>query len=148
VTALEWRRAGPVNGVTMGAQHRSRGGARANFTVSELRSMVTRTLGEERSANLAATYQRSSAGAQRATVWTTQASLSWALTDRAHVGAGAESQLWRLDGQGADRTSVLTADLRWRGGRMESELRYVRQQRTTLERRLQNRLVARLTRRF
>lgn len=148
VTALEWRGSQALGSASVGAQHRSRTGARANFTVTELRSMLSRTLGADRSAHLAATYARTRAGAQRATVWTTQATVAWALSELAHVGAGAESQLWTLDGQGTDRTTVLTADLRWRGGRMESELRYAWQQRTTLEQRAQHRLVARLLRRF
>lgn len=148
VTALEWRGARALGSASVGAQHRSRTGFRANFTVTELRSVVSRTLGPDRSAHLAATYARTIAGAQRATVWTTQATVAWALTERTHVGAGAESQLWTLDREGTDRTTALTADLRWRGGRMESELRYAWQQRTTLEQRAQHRLVARLLRRF
>ena len=148
VTGLEWRRSSGLGAATAGAQHRSRTGALANFTVSELRTMLSRTLGDDRSANLAATYARTIAGSQRATVWTTQATVAWALSARTHVGLGAESQLWRLDRQETDRTTVLTADLRWRGGRMESELRYAWQQRSTLEQRAQHRLVARLLRRF
>lgn len=148
VTALDARRSGTGGQASLTAQHRARRHARSDFTSSELRVGYSPPAVDDRRATLGASLARSSAGPDVATVWGTNASVTWILAQRLHVLAAAESQIWRAAGRGTDRTIVSNLDLRWRVGRVETEWRYLWQQRSTLEQRSQHRLFARLQRRF
>lgn len=64
------------------------------------------------------------------------------------VATTGESQVWRRVAAGPDRTILLGLDLRWRTGRIESQLRYQWQQRSTLARHELHRVHLRMERRF
>ncbi len=148
VTGIDVRH--PVRGIqtTLGLTHRSRQRSRADFSSSELRLGLRPPMGPRHQASVGASLARSSESAQSATVWSTNASWSWMPLASLTVATTGESQVWRRVAAGPDRTILLGLDLRWRTGRIESQLRYQWQQRSTLARHELHRVHLRMERRF
>ena len=155
VTALDVRREVGGGQASVNAQHRARRRALSDFTSSELRVGYSPAAVRDFQSTLGASLSRSSAAAQVeqveqvATVWSTNASVTWMPRQQLHLLAAAESQVWRLANRGSDRTLMFNLDLRWIVGRVETEWRYLWQQRSMLEQQqLQHRFFVRLLRRF
>lgn len=148
VTALDVRRdiGGGHANVTAAQRYRRR--ARSDFTLSDLRVGYAPRVVAELQSSLGASFSRSSASAQVATVWGTNVSVARMLRPQLHLVATAESQLWTLANRSSDRTLMLNLDVRWSVGQVETESGYLWQQRSTLEQRSQHRLSFRLKRRF
>lgn len=143
---------------SVNAQHRARRRARSDFTSSELRVGYSPAAVRDFQSTLGASLSRSSTAAQVeqveqveqvATVWSTNASVTWMPGQQLHLLVAAESQVWQLANRGTDRTLMFNLDLRWIVGRVETEWRYLWQQRSMLEQQhLQHRFFVRLLRRF
>ena len=148
VTGLDGRRALFGGQINLNAQHRMRRNAQSEFTAAELRAGFQPRATRTQQSQAGASLSRTSAGAQVATVLGANLSSLWQLRPTLQLVTAAESQRWQLSDGATDRTHVVSINLSWRSGRLESEWRYDWQQRSTLEQRSQHRVSARVLRRF